>query len=78
MPVSCECCVLSGRVLCDELVPSRGVLPTVVCLKCVIMKPRRNEETQAHIGLSSHRKEKEITTLISCFILLLALSASAV
>jgi hypothetical protein len=22
---------------------------------CVIMKPRRNEEAQAHIGLSSHR-----------------------
>jgi hypothetical protein len=24
---------------------------------CVIMKPRRNEEAQAHIGLSSHRKK---------------------
>jgi hypothetical protein len=30
----------------------------VVCLMCVIMKPRRNEEAQAHIGLSSHRKKK--------------------
>jgi hypothetical protein len=29
----------------------------VVCVKCVIMKPRRNEEAQAHIGLSSHRKK---------------------
>jgi hypothetical protein len=36
MSVSCECCVLSGRGLCDELVnSSRGVLPTVVCLKRV-------------------------------------------
>jgi hypothetical protein len=29
---------------------------------CVIVKPRRNEEAQAHIGLSSHRdgkREKE-------------------
>jgi hypothetical protein len=25
---------------------------------CVIVKPRRNEEAQAHIGLSSHRKKK--------------------
>jgi hypothetical protein len=25
---------------------------------CVTMKPRRNEEAQAHIGLSSHRKKK--------------------
>jgi hypothetical protein len=24
---------------------------------CVIVKPRRNEEAQAHIGLSSHRKK---------------------
>jgi hypothetical protein len=24
---------------------------------CVIMKPRRNEEAQAHIGLSSHKKK---------------------
>jgi hypothetical protein len=29
----------------------------VACLKCVIMKPRRNEEAQAHIGLSSYRKK---------------------
>jgi hypothetical protein len=29
MSVSCECCVLSGRGLCDG-----GVLPSVVCLKC--------------------------------------------
>jgi hypothetical protein len=28
----------------------------VVCLS-VTMKPRRNEEAQAHIGLSSHRKK---------------------
>jgi hypothetical protein len=38
---------------------SRGVLPTVVCLICVIMKPRRNEEAQAHIRLSSHKKNPE-------------------
>jgi hypothetical protein len=26
---------------------------------CVIVKPRRNEEAQTHIGLSSHRKKKK-------------------
>jgi hypothetical protein len=26
--------------------------------ECVIVKPRRNEEAQAHIGLSSHREKK--------------------
>jgi hypothetical protein len=30
-----------------------------VCLKCVTKKPRRNEEAQAHLGLSSHRKKKK-------------------
>jgi hypothetical protein len=40
MSVSCECCVLSGRGLCDEAGhSSRGVLPIVVCLS-VIVKPR--------------------------------------
>jgi hypothetical protein len=39
---------------------SRGVLPSVACLKCVIVKPRRNEEAQAHIGLSSHRKKNYV------------------
>jgi hypothetical protein len=31
-----------------------------VCLKCVIVKPRWNEEAQAHIGLSSHRKKRKL------------------
>jgi hypothetical protein len=26
---------------------------------CVIVKPRRNEEAQAHIGLSNHTKKKK-------------------
>ena len=35
--VSCECCVLSGRGLCDRLIT--GILPTVVCLSAIV-KPR--------------------------------------
>jgi hypothetical protein len=58
MSVSCECCVLSGRGLCDELVPRPEESYRLWCVsKCVVMKPRRNEEAQAHIGLSSHRKK---------------------
>jgi hypothetical protein len=38
MFVSCECCVLSSRYLCEEADPlSIGVLPTVLC-HCVIQK----------------------------------------
>jgi hypothetical protein len=56
MSVSCECCVLSGRGLCVGLITR----PTDcgVSQMCVTMKPRRNEEAQALIGLSSHRKKK--------------------
>jgi hypothetical protein len=63
MPVSCECCVLSGRGLCDELVPRPEESYRLWCVQmCVIMKPRRNEEAQAHIRLSSHkRKVHEVT-----------------
>jgi hypothetical protein len=40
MSVSCECCVLSGRSLCDGLITRPGVLPSVVCL-CMTAKPRQ-------------------------------------
>jgi hypothetical protein len=58
MSVSCECCVLSGRGLCDELVPRPEECG--VSQMCVTMKPRRNEEAQAHIRLSSHRKKNAL------------------
>jgi hypothetical protein len=51
-------CVVKRKSLRRAGPSSRGVLPTVVCHKCVTMKPRRNEEAQAHIRLSSHRKKK--------------------
>jgi hypothetical protein len=52
--LSCECCVMSGRGLCDELVPRRGVLPSVVCLMCVIVKSRTMKRPRPPKGLSSH------------------------
>jgi hypothetical protein len=51
MSVSCECCVMSGEGLCDELVPRpEESYRCGVSQMCVTMKPR-NEEAQAHIGL---------------------------
>jgi hypothetical protein len=53
MSVSCECCVVevsaTGWSLVQRSPTDCGVSPM-----CAIMKPRRNEEAQAHIGLSSH------------------------
>jgi hypothetical protein len=36
----------------------------VVCLEGVIVKRRRNEEAQAHIGLSSNRKKKPVAAIV--------------
>jgi hypothetical protein len=53
------CCVLSGRGLCVEPIPRPEESYRLWCVsKCVTMKPWRNEEAQAHIGLSSHTKKK--------------------
>jgi hypothetical protein len=59
MSVSCECCVLSGRGLCDELVP-RKKSPTEcgVSKKCVIVKPRKMRRPRPRKGLSSHWKKR--------------------
>jgi hypothetical protein len=45
MSVSFECCVLSARGLCVELITFfffRGVLPSVVCLR-MIVNPRQHQ-----------------------------------
>jgi hypothetical protein len=43
MFVCCECCVLSGSGLCDELVPRPEEFYCMGCVMCVIMKPRNEE-----------------------------------
>jgi hypothetical protein len=58
--VSCECCVLSGRGLCDELVPRRReVLPSVVCLS-VIVKPRTMRRPRPPRGCRAIGKKKKM------------------
>jgi hypothetical protein len=54
--VSVVCCQVEVSATSWSLVQSS---PTDcgVSKKCVIVKPRRNEEAQAHIGLSSHREK---------------------
>jgi hypothetical protein len=54
--VSVVCCQVEVSATSWSLV-QRSPTEYVVSQKCVIMKPRRNEEAQAHIGLSSHKKK---------------------
>jgi hypothetical protein len=62
MSVFCECCVLSGRGLCDGLVPRPEEFYQMWCLKCD-REASKNEAALAPKGLSSHWKKK---VLLSC------------
>jgi hypothetical protein len=55
--VSVVCCQVEVSATSWSLV-QRSPTDCSVSKMCVNMKPRRNEEAQAHIGLSSHRKKK--------------------
>jgi len=57
MFVCCECCVLSDRGLCDELItrPEESYR-----LWCVVCDPEnlKNEEAMIRVGSQRHRKKK--------------------
>jgi hypothetical protein len=55
-PVSVVCCQVEVSATSWSLV-QRSPTDCGVSKLCVTMKPRRNEEAQAYIGLSSHRKK---------------------
>jgi hypothetical protein len=58
MFVCCECCVLSGRRLCDELITcpeeSYRLWRIIVCDS----ETSRNEEAMTHVGSLRHKKKK--------------------
>jgi hypothetical protein len=60
MSVSCECCVLCCQVEVSATswsLVQRSPTECGVSQMCVTMKPQRNEEAQAHIGLSRHKEK---------------------
>jgi hypothetical protein len=56
--VSVVCCQVKVSVTSWSLV-QRSPTDCDVSKKCVIVKPRRNEKAQAHIGLSSLKKKEK-------------------
>jgi hypothetical protein len=56
--VSVVCCQVEVCATSWSLV-QRSPTDCGVSQMCVTMKPRRNEEAQAHIGLSSRREKKK-------------------
>jgi hypothetical protein len=71
MFVCCECCVLLGRGLCDELIthPEESYRPW--CVVVCDLETLKNEEVMTRVGSQRHRKRKKCNsimyTLYKCF-----------
>jgi hypothetical protein len=57
MFVCCECCVLSGRGLCDELITHPEESYRLWCIIVCDLENLKNEEAMTHVGSQRHRKK---------------------
>jgi hypothetical protein len=58
MFVCCECCVLSGRGLCDELITRPEEFYRLCCVVVCDLENLKNEEAMTRLGSQHHRKKK--------------------
>jgi hypothetical protein len=58
MFVCCECCVLSGRGLCDELITRPEVSYRLWCVVVCDLENLKNEEAMTRVGSQRHSKKK--------------------
>ena len=58
MFVCCECCVLSGRGLCDELITRPEKTYRMWCVGCVWSGNLKNWEVMTRVGPQRHREKK--------------------
>jgi len=57
MFVCCECCVLSGRGLCDELITRPEESYRLLCVVVCDIENLKNEEAMARVESQRHRKK---------------------
>ena len=57
MFVCCECCVLSGRGLCEELITRPEESYRLCCVIVCDLKILKNEEAMTRVGSQLHRKK---------------------
>jgi hypothetical protein len=60
MFVCCECCVLSGRGLCDERIIRPEESYRLWCVVVCDLENLKNEEAMGRIGSQRHRKKSAI------------------
>jgi len=59
MFVCCDCCVLSSRGLCDELITRPEESYRLCCVVVCDLENHVNEETMTRVGSQRHRKKNE-------------------
>jgi hypothetical protein len=69
MSVCCECCVLSGRGLCDELITRPGKSYRLWCVVVCDLENLKNEEAMTRVRSQRHRKNYTISCGIIRFML---------
>ena len=57
MDVCCECCVLSVRGLCDELITRPEESYRLWCVVVCDLENLKNEEAMTRVGVQRHRKK---------------------
>jgi len=60
MFVCCECCVLSGRGLCDELITRPEESYLLWCVVVCDLENLKNEEAMTRVGSQRHKKNIQI------------------
>jgi hypothetical protein len=59
MFVCCECCVLSGRDLCDEMITSPEESYRLWCVVVYDLENLKNEEAMTRVGSQRHSTKKK-------------------
>ena len=75
MFVCCECCVLSGRGLCDGLITRPVESYRLWCVVVCDLGNLKNEEAMARVGPQRHKKKKELTASAFSWLIMLKLLA---
>jgi hypothetical protein len=63
MCVRCDCCVLSGRGLCDELITRPEESYRQWCIVVCDLENLKNEEVMAHWGLSRQKQTNKMRNI---------------
>jgi len=66
MFVCCECRVLSGRGLCDDLITRPEESYRLCCVVVCDLENLKNEEAMTRVGSQRHSKRKLIISLETC------------